>query len=303
MGKTFNKIAELNNRSVEAQRESVGKLYDPASPVFHYTTLDALINIVGNNCLWASHSRFLNDTEEVVHGAQTIQTVLKERLEAKPDANEHKLLEYIHFRLEDILKAESNFVDYYVTSFSRDGDSLSQWRGYGDVAIEFDFIPLLRHEIILDNQQSRRVMPLLDVIYGRERFKKLVDELVSFSFEQLRVSPDTDLWARGLANAISTLVCISKHDTFYEESETRFVYLDLHEDVDSPRLKERYRTRNQRIVPYVELQSANRLPIKAIWLSPLLRDNTATEESIKYFLRTVGRTEIQVLSSNSPYRS
>src|SRR5579871_5558502 len=36
--------------------------------LWHYTSSAALLGIVGNNCLWLSDYRFLNDTSEIKYG-------------------------------------------------------------------------------------------------------------------------------------------------------------------------------------------------------------------------------------------
>ncbi|WAH38250.1 DUF2971 domain-containing protein [Alicyclobacillus dauci] len=300
MTKTFIKISELTYETVATQRKSFGKSYTYESPIYHYTSLDGLMNIIKNDCLWASDARYLNDSEELIHGARAMNDIVDQRLKLNPDPNQMKFLEYLHYRLNDVLQGRSRFVEYYVVSLSRDNDSLSQWRAYGDVAIEFDFSPFLRQEVMI-NKRHVRELTLLDVIYGTDQFSTgVINQLIDFSYEQLSNSPDTDLWGRALASALSILVCISKHQTFYEESEIRYVYLHQHDDDN--KLTENFRIKNHRIIPYVELKSLNRLAIKAIWLSPLLRNNT-TKSSIEYFLRSVGRSDITVMASESPYRS
>jgi hypothetical protein len=46
---------------------------EPLPPVlFHYTGSDALLSILGNNCLWATSARYMNDSTEYSHGMDLI---------------------------------------------------------------------------------------------------------------------------------------------------------------------------------------------------------------------------------------
>lgn len=41
-------------------------VYEEYSELMHYTTADGLMGIVTSKTLWATHARFLNDSEEVI---------------------------------------------------------------------------------------------------------------------------------------------------------------------------------------------------------------------------------------------
>lgn len=91
--------------------------------VFHYANLSALIGIVENQCLWATNLYFLNDRNEYKHGIN----IVKDAIESiKSDENRH-VLHAISVVLDEISE-----VDKYVACLSKNGDSLSQWRAYGN---------------------------------------------------------------------------------------------------------------------------------------------------------------------------
>ena len=104
--------------------------------VYHYTNLNAFISIVdtskGNNGLWLSNARFLNDADEIQNGKKFAIDVLKEKF---------------NFSTTDIDSLESNIKesaeDYYICSFCGTKDSLDQWRSYSQngkgICIEFCF--------------------------------------------------------------------------------------------------------------------------------------------------------------------
>lgn len=46
--------------------------------IYHYTGHDALLSIIGNNQLWATNVRFLNDHSEFQHGVDLIAEIWRE---------------------------------------------------------------------------------------------------------------------------------------------------------------------------------------------------------------------------------
>ncbi|WP_342338667.1 MULTISPECIES: DUF2971 domain-containing protein [unclassified Rhodococcus (in: high G+C Gram-positive bacteria)] len=128
---------------------------DLPETVYHYTDIHGLQGIYEHGKLWATNSRYLNDTSEIQLGVVTLKTrLLQGRLElmkeendllnARLDATEQdreipdttdreseigtrlKKLQ----RLLDAAERVSKNEDTYVTSLSAAPDQLSQWRGY-----------------------------------------------------------------------------------------------------------------------------------------------------------------------------
>jgi hypothetical protein len=131
--------------------------------LFHYTTAEGLIGIIQNQCLFATHADFLNDSTE----CRAILDVLQPRLEAQLKAIVPKLIArgVMHPSVETdygktiyrqeagnilraMVRASNSTAPFFITSFClhKEGTShhehglLSQWRGYarGGFAIEFD---------------------------------------------------------------------------------------------------------------------------------------------------------------------
>lgn len=79
---------------------------------YHYTDAETALKILTKKELWMTHISYLNDTQE---GKD-----LRKYLIPKIDSPEiYKILDYIDSHYES-----------YVCSFSKNGDLLSQWRGY-----------------------------------------------------------------------------------------------------------------------------------------------------------------------------
>ena len=97
---------------------------EPPDTLYHYTSLESLMKIVGSRSLLASDTRFLNDTKELMHLKTTITDRMKLRL-LDADADAKPALSWL------IRQFESNEHDpVYVISLSEKVDDLSQWRGY-----------------------------------------------------------------------------------------------------------------------------------------------------------------------------
>ena len=96
----------------------------PPPALFHYTSMDVLEKITSSGKIWASEARFLNDSTEYAHARSYIKTMLEGRT-AKDNALRARVS-------EDLKTVESQFAehDVFIASFSSDGDSLPQWRGY-----------------------------------------------------------------------------------------------------------------------------------------------------------------------------
>lgn len=94
------------------------------SELFHYTSPEALIEIVSSRFLWASDMLSLNDASEAEYPYKLIAEVLDKYHSGVPQEHRHRfktqLTEYT-FRL----------YAPFVVCFCEDGDLLNQWRAYG----------------------------------------------------------------------------------------------------------------------------------------------------------------------------
>jgi len=109
---------------------------EPPEILYHYTTASGMKGIIESGCFWATHFRFLNDPKEILYSIDLIDKELKNFItEIKDDIDPDLfeiLNEYSNVR-ERWLKNYDGFNhDVYITSFSEEKDSMSQWEEYGD---------------------------------------------------------------------------------------------------------------------------------------------------------------------------
>jgi hypothetical protein len=128
--------------------------------LFHYTTLDGLLGILRDKCLFASDVRFLNDRSEFNYGFALFKEVFRKiKLKVEitdqkdPDANQVSMYEarvssYINDLINKLEEHVLKLNHVYCASFCKASNEyeynnglLSQWRGYGTdggVVIEFE---------------------------------------------------------------------------------------------------------------------------------------------------------------------
>lgn len=142
---------ELNDRieSFQATRVDIPVLY-------HYTSMDAMLSILGNRTLRFTHYSNTNDQREDRYGKDLIIEELEQYLsndgrDCSPEIEKNikGIFDKVIDRLKPVrvkngndIEIYSDLLDYYIVCFSEYKDKLSQWRGYADdgrgVSIGFD---------------------------------------------------------------------------------------------------------------------------------------------------------------------
>lgn len=171
--------------------------------VYHYTSFKNLFTILENDSFWASRSRFSNDaTEDILIG-------------------------------DELLKKMQYYGDNYILCFSREGDLLSQWRGYcpnGGASIEFELprgsstYTLLHSDYDVTKSSNDKVElydnRALSVVYCRTQkstskkgidIDKVINSLEDPKFKKIGVK-------------LIDLIPYLKNSHFFEENELRLVF-------------------------------------------------------------------------------
>jgi hypothetical protein len=272
-------MADLSVTPRKALREEHPEL-------MHYTTADGLWGIVTSKTLWASHSGFLNDSEEVVGFLDNrLPMILKPELEklvsesveliARVKAASQQGCDLLDQWLKKVLvgfkEAQEKTQDHYVISFCTANDQwvsqnglLSQWRGYGPdggYAIVFDAKGL---SSLLDNDagiyhDSEETLYCGAVQYDRgiEELSFVRDEQVlqhvqrvrnefASCFRQQKPWEDYDAF-----DSIAALSTFWKHRGFEEEKEVRIV-------VGEPSPKIQLEIADQVTTPFRKIHSFSR---------------------------------------------
>lgn len=92
--------------------------------VYHYTSADGLFGIIDKGVVWASDTRFMNDSEELRMAMRAMTHRVESRLGKVTIRENRKAIESAVGMV-----IQSGF-SAYVASFSEAGNMLSQWRAY-----------------------------------------------------------------------------------------------------------------------------------------------------------------------------
>lgn len=219
-----------------------------------YTNESGLLGIVTSKTLWASHTSFLNDSEEIVGFLnRVLPNILQPEFERYVESSAELStlvrtarqwgidLQDSWFRkmVDGLTEAERRAQDHYVTSFCTTDDPwisehglLSQWRGYGPdggYAIIFDtkeLASLLTAEGRIYHEETILVG---DVQYDMAELSKVQDKKVLECIQYVREAFLAHLETGDIERfipafeRITILSELCKHRGFAEEKEVRIV--------------------------------------------------------------------------------
>lgn len=268
--------------------------------LFHYTDAAAVMSILANQELWLTDFRYLNDAEEMKNGVEYLRIGLNNYQPNLLASWDH--LEYAKDIVSDLFEKHVSFGienhPLFVCSFSSARDRLSQWRSYGNYAVEFDGEALgdviglsrcvYRHDEKVRHSSSAVGNCLSIISTELEGNDGMLSELA------------LDTYAGLIKEAL-----IFKHDAFYEEKEIRCV-----QTCDLQNLDVRYRARGDILIPYLPISVSRRF-IKAIHVGPMKHQELACK-SMEAFVRGIQDRNgfdmhfedyISVIPSLAPYRS
>ncbi len=228
---------------------------------YHYTDANGLIGILSEGKLRSTHISYLNDGEESQYNIKShlIPATFK-YLEnrAKEDINYKIFLENYkeYHRLNRDYKPR---IDYFVISFSEEGDDLSMWRSYcnqGGYSLGFKKQELEKLRFEHGGRNSN--CGIFDCEYlGLKDIDKFGDQIISSFFSQLSVEEHISKRDKNANHKLITQLNYNiypqrsiqvKSPEFAHEKEWRFRNYASPED---ERIK--VRTKGQLIIPYTEI--------------------------------------------------
>lgn len=269
---------------------------------YHYTSMEALVSIIESDAIWLSDYSYLNDKTELVHGVKVVSSVISEFLSSGVTEVQGALLQAWSE------KALAPLPRVCVASFSGDGDSLSQWRAYGNVAI--GFVP---HKIGIHANQSQ----LGVVRYEPEIQKQLAQVYVSHCLQAYALDVENNALERipdvyHRFGQVLELVSFFKAPSFRDEREYRLVYVEHPELFEDGTFGERppkhFRVKGGRI--YSHIVSSEMFPfpdhkwplgICEVVLGP--ESDDLMELGVREFLDENGLQDVPIIRSQIPYRT
>jgi len=206
----------------------------------HYTSQHGLLGIGEKRKLWATDIRYLNDSQEFERALVLARACMeKERNSGKLGRMQFAGKVLAALKMLDVEKFR-----VYVTSFSSNGDQLSQWRGYCPEGAGFSIGFNSDDLVILANSQHFSLVPCL---YSEDEQGRLIADLLSTAWKtKTDVSPDK-LFVLLLVKWAAAI----KDQGFREEEEWRLVSARF-----GP--KPIFRPGRSFLVPYIEMDLANK---------------------------------------------
>lgn len=247
--------------------------------LWHYTTINVFSEFMkDDSCLYATHYKFLNDSSE---GIYILDRILRDI------ATDSKFGSYKKIFAEYIRKT-----DFYVTCFSKQADSLYQWRSYtpqsGGIAIAFA-LEDLEKTIKEENDNWIAKHPIQDFHRFRlvglqkckyqtadESYKKFIEAYNYFKGIAVDDYEADDIIFSALLNQVRITLLETKDPSFALEDEMRLIYSagNLREDILIIGQKPRIETCIRNVRNYIrEVKISPHGPIqKMAFFVELLRD-------------------------------
>ncbi|WP_460093744.1 DUF2971 domain-containing protein [Pseudomonas sp. S2_B03] len=268
--------------------------------LFHYTDAAAVMSIVSKEELWLTDFRYLNDAEEMKGGIEYLRSGLSNYQPSLLASWDH--LEKAKDIVSDLFEKHVSFGieshPLFVCSFSSAGDRLSQWRSYGNYAVQFD------------GDALGEAISLSKCVYKRDEkirhSSSAVGDCISIISNDLKNNNGmlTEQALESYAGLIREALTF-KHDAFYEEKEIRCV-----QACDLRNLDVQYRARGDILIPYLSVPVSRKF-IKAIHVGPMKHQELACK-SMESFVRGIQDRNgfdihfddyIAVVPSKAPYRA
>lgn len=256
---------------------------------FHYTGLSGLIGILESKEIWLTDIRFLNDEMEFHYFIDVLFECFNEKA---------KLLDH-ETRLEcegaiHTIGALQGIVSVYVASFSKDGDSLPQWRGYsagGGYNIGFSASDF--SSIVIDSD-----VKLQKVNYCKADAKKAAGSIIDKWIANYRMGDER---FGDFSLEIFSMASIFKDPSFESEQEWRLV---KYSETFNPELLF-LREGNGTPVPYIKVSLVNsksgKFAAKSINTGPGMNIDI-NSLALEIYIKRYREFDFEIGSSKIPFR-
>jgi hypothetical protein len=291
----------------------------PPDILWHYTPQHALPLILQSQVLWASESRYLNDSQEYLVAHTAVCSILDSRLIA--DGPNHERLSECRIMM-DLVNYE-RAAKHYVACLSAEPDDLSQWRAYGGsmgaYAIGFRSGPLLA---ACNIPQSIIPVRLARAMYSplkhRAVLSRLIDAMLETPVEEVSTNYGTAV--TNFLTAFVDCAAVIKHHAFAAEKEWRLIAGGVGLP---PHIKRGFRSGSSSPVPYaalplihepapqrIEPGKPRERPLRIRWpdlIDEIIvgpsREQELAVEATRALLREHGLQPSIVSASEIPYRN
>ncbi|KAB1661366.1 DUF2971 domain-containing protein [Pseudoclavibacter sp. CFCC 13796] len=251
--------------------------------IYHYTSIEGLLGILSSCALWASDPLYLNDAQELIHGANLIRSLIdpdgapsdrsKGALASTPIEALKRLRSEIDTRYPTSGEVQTFHEDeIYLVSFTEVQDSLDMWRGYAPgrgFCIGFDEGTLLQACNVQSDEEAFETFHLAprESLSLWQSHIGLDHSIVRVSYAESEFMDEIQRVCSQIKPAyiprLSTSLAAIKDPAFKSEQEVRLI-VNPTGDL-SPRIS--LRTSPTNLVPYIPLEFPH-AAIKSIMVGP-----------------------------------
>lgn len=272
--------------------------------IWHYTTAEALIEILKSGQLWLTQISCLNDSLEKKYFVET----LRKYAEQSTSITDPGLIEVYNQIRANLASPDFTADGTFVGCFSRREDDLGQWRGYGSgecgYSIGFN-APKLRIAM-----RHRNNAFLIEMKYQEKEHqdlsKRIFDEGEAIYLRgrdpaRSNISEEAAAFLDATTDPIDFIASMVKHPKFKAEDEWRIVTRLKEGEHKFLEFKQR-RTLLARHLPLkLTLEPESLLPIEAVYVGPGPAQ-AASRISVGDLLAKYDYQGVHVIPSSVPYR-
>ena len=282
--------------------------------IFHYTSASALPSIIqpnGEASLYATHSNYLNDSNELSTGISLVKDILKNRPEILKLPDDRLGYLEIYFNAANTLEEHEG---YFLTCFSETTGIVDQWRGYGNsgygFALGFNYLDIVEFSSKFNN------VHFLKCVYDQDKqIELIVNSAEKANSEYGERSAQLGITDGFLSKALNNFTFANtilestlriKHEAFMQEREWRLVI--KHSFINPPNNQSddhvtelKFRSAARGLIPYLSL-GLPKLENIIVGPSP---DQTGNFKAAGMLLKSscLKREHgIEITSENIPYR-
>ena len=187
--------------------------------MYHYCSMNNFFKIINSRKLFLFNANSMNDSLETNWILHLIDEEISKRKDIITDSDINLLRN--SFRINRIYP--------YISCFSKNGDSLSQWRAYADdgkgIAIGFDQEKLrINNNIPSNTAVVKDSIGYFDCIYDIDIQKELINQNLDKICELIKQKNNTEMYFIDIAHSFNKLSLVFKNPCFNEEKECRIIH-------------------------------------------------------------------------------
>ncbi len=296
---------------------------DNVNDIYHYTTLETLLNIVKNKTIRLTDFRFLNDRNEIVDNIKSIQKILRtkegsEVLNKKLESVFETLMRigdrkrvyrtnFIDGEEKGWVDCEQDDVNHYILSLTHCADNMLMWSMYGKegCCIKFNKAKLLEFVQSFENLPLPKSHTYF-VEYEREKNKIFVGDInyasitiekCKSAFEEIVKNTQREIYFYAY-DILYSLACFHKKKDFNGECEYRISIPIADEDIENNVFMEKtFLIKDDYFKPQLELKN---FPVEEIIEDIILSPYNTSDcsvNSVKVLLSHYLKKDIEVQRS------